>query len=233
MTKLSKRFQDIEKNFDLDRRFSLEEAIKVLKELPGTKFNQTLEVSLKLGVDPKKADQQVRGTVALPHGTGKELRIVVFAAGDKADEAKKAGADHVGHEELVQKVSAGWTDFDAVVATPDMMREVGKLGKVLGPRGLMPSPKAGTVTNDIAKAVEELKAGRVEYKTNKNGVINHGVGKLTAFEPKQLKENVEAFIRAIQRAKPASSKGRYMLKLVLSGTMTPGLEVDVKELEVA
>ncbi len=211
------------------RTYSLKEAIAILKKWPPVKFDQTVEVSLKLGVDPRRSDQSVRGTVSLPNGTGKTIRILVFAKGDKVKEALAAGADYAGHEELFEKVSGGWTDFDAVVATPDMMRDVGKLGKVLGPRGLMPTPKAGTVTTDIAKAIQELKGGKIEFKLDRHGVINNGVGKLS-FNEDQLEENILVYVTAIQRAKPASAKGHYMRSAVISSTMGPGLKFDLSKI---
>ncbi|MDP1880634.1 MAG: 50S ribosomal protein L1, partial [Parachlamydiaceae bacterium] len=201
-------------------------------EAPAVKFDQTVEVSLKLGVDPRRSDQIVRGTVPLPNGTGKTIKILVFAKGDKVTEALGAGADYAGHEELIEKINGGWTDFDAVIATPDMMRDVGKLGKVLGPRGLMPTPKAGTVTTDIAKAVQELRAGKIEFKLDRHGVVNNGVGKLS-FDSESLVQNIQTYLIAIQRAKPASAKGVYLQSMVISSTMGPGLKIDIRELEKA
>lgn len=231
MSHRSKRFREIAGKVDTTKVFGLDEAIAILKSLPAVKFDQSVDFSLKLGVDPRKTDQFVRGTVALPNGTGKTLRILVFAKGAKAQEAKDAGADIVGAEELFEKVQGGWTDFDAVVATPDLMREVGKLGKVLGPRGLMPTPKAGTVTTDVKKAVDELKAGKIEFKLDKHGVINNAVGKLS-FAKEKIVENIKALLEAIQRAKPSTAKGVYLHSLALSSTMGPGLKVDLKEMEI-
>ncbi len=228
MGRPSKRIREIAKTLDFQRKYSVKEAIDILKKFPSVKFDQTVEISIKLGVDPRRSDQGVRGTVPLPNGTGKTVKIVVFAKGDKVKEALAAGADYAGHEELFEKVSGGWTDFDAVIATPDMMRDVGKLGKVLGPRGLMPTPKAGTVTTDIAKAVQELKAGKIEFKVDRHGVVNNGIGKLS-FEEEKLIQNVQAYLVAIQRAKPPSAKGQYMRSLVLSSTMGPGLKIDLRE----
>lgn len=216
--------------YDAAKVFSIEEAIDVLKKLPPVKFDQSVEVSLKLGVDPRKSDQNVRGTVALPNGTGKTMKILVFARGPKVQEALDAGADFAGADELLDKVAGGWTDFDAVVATPDMMRDVGKLGKVLGPRGLMPTPKAGTVTTDIAKAVTELKGGRIEFKVDRQSVVNCIVGKLS-FSAEKLAENVKTLIQAIQRSKPAAAKGHYMQSMVLSSTMGPGLKIELRNIE--
>jgi len=226
MTKRSKRFREIEKLFVPERNYTLKEAIDILKKCPSVKFDQSIEVSLKSGVDVKKSDQQVRGTIALPHGTGKKIRVLVFARGDKVKEAESAGAEYVGNDELYEKVKNGWTDFDAVIATPDMMRDVGKLGKVLGPRGLMPAPKAGTVTNDITKAVAELKAGKIEFKNDKNGNINNLVGKLS-FDKDKLTENIEAFLAAIAKSKPSAAKGHFMRSLAISSTMGPGLKIDL------
>ncbi|CUI17321.1 50S ribosomal protein L1 [Candidatus Protochlamydia naegleriophila] len=232
MGRPSKRTREIAKSVDATKAYSVKEAVDILKKCLPVKFDQTVEVSLKLGVDPRRSDQSVRGTVSLPNGTGKTMKILVFAKGDKVQEALSAGADYAGHDELLEKVNGGWTDFDAVVATPDMMREVGKLGKVLGPRGLMPTPKAGTVTTDIAKAIEELKAGKIEFKLDRHGVINNGVGKIS-FTDEKLVENIRAFLLAIQRAKPASAKGHYMKSLVISSTMGPGLKIDLRESDLA
>jgi large subunit ribosomal protein L1 len=184
-----------------------------------------------MGVDPRKSDQAVRGTVSLPNGTGKKMRILVFTRSDRVQEALDAGADYAGNEDLLAKVAEGWVDFDAVVSTPDMMRDVGKLGKVLGPRGLMPTPRAGTVTNDIASAIRELKAGKIEFKNDRSGVVNAGVGKISFLSP-QLEENVNAFLNAVQRAKPATAKGNYMKSLVLSTTMGPGIKIDPRAFAV-
>lgn len=232
MGRPSKRIREIVKSLDVQKTYSVKEAIDILKKCPSVKFDQSVDISVKLGVDPRRSDQSVRGTVSLPNGTGKTMKILVFAKGDKVKEALDAGADYAGHDELIEKVSGGWTDFDAVVATPDMMREVGKLGKVLGPRGLMPTPKAGTVTTDITKAIEELKAGKIEFKIDRHGVVNNGVGKLS-FDSEKLTQNIEAFLTAVQRAKPASARGHYMKSLVISSTMGPGLKIDLREQDLA
>lgn len=227
MAKRSKRMKKIDQMVDLNKVYTLQEAIRLLKQCPPTKFNQSLNVALKLGIDVKKSDQQVRGTVSLPHGTGKTLRVVVIAKGDKVKEALDAGADFAGGDELVEKVKGGWTDFDALISTPDMMREVGKLGKVLGPRGLMPTPKAGTVTTEVAKAVKEVKAGKIEFKVDKTGNVNNAVGKIS-FQEEQLVENVVPLIQAISRSRPASAKGIFLLSMYVSTTMGPGLKVDLQ-----
>lgn len=228
----SKRFREIDKLYDPMKKYSISEAIDILKKCPQVKFDQSLDIALTTGVDPRKSDQHVRGTVSLPNGTGKKLRILVIARGDKVKEAYNAGADFAGHDELIEKMSSGWVDYDAVIATPDMMREVGKLGKVLGPRGLMPTPKAGTVTTDIAKAVQELKGGKIEFKIDKLGVINNAIGKIS-FEKQKLEENIRSFLSAIFRAKPATAKGQFVKSVTLSSTMGPGLKIDLREFETA
>lgn len=229
MAKRSKRMKQIDQMIDPNKEYSLEEAIQVLKKCPPTKFDQSLNMALKIGIDVKKSDQQVRGTVSLPHGTGQVIKLVVIAKGDKVKEALDAGADFAGADELLEKIKNGWTDFSALISTPDMMREVGKLGKVLGPRGLMPTPKAGTVTNDIAKAVKEVKAGKIEFKVDKTGNINNAVGKIS-FKAEQLVENVMPLLQAILRAKPASSKGIFLRSMYLSSTMGPGLKINLQAL---
>lgn len=216
---------------DGGKAYTLKEAIAILKKCPPTKFNQSVDVSLQIGVDPRKSDQLVRGTVTLPNGTGKSLKILVFAQGDKVEEALKAGADYAGNEELFEKVNGGWTDFDAVIATPDMMRQVGKLGKVLGPRGLMPTPKAGTVTTDVAKAVQELKGGKIEFKVDRHGVLNNGVGRVS-FDDDGLIENIMAYLNAVLKAKPSGAKGQFMKRLSLSSTMGPGVKVDLRQIDL-
>ncbi len=228
MGKPSKRTREIAKLVEADKVFTLKEAVDILKKCPQTKFNQSVDIALRTGIDPRRSDQQVRGTVPLPNGTGKKMRILVFAKGDKAKEALAAGAAYAGHEELFEKVNGGWTDFDAVISTPDLMRDVGKLGKVLGPRGLMPTPKAGTVTNDITKAVQELNAGKIEFKVDKHGIINNMLGKVS-FTADQLVENIRSFLQAIVKAKPASAKGVYLRSAYLSSTMGPGLKLDLSE----
>lgn len=228
MKRTSKRFREIAKIVEADKVYKLEEAIAMLQKCPAVKFDQSVDISIKLGLDPKKSDQTVRGSVSLPKGTGKKVVILVFAKGDKVQEALDAGADYAGFEEYFEKVKSGWTNFDAVIVTPDLMREVGKLGKVLGPRNLMPTPKAGTVTNDIAEAVSRVKAGQIEFKMDKTSVVNCAVGKLS-FALDDLKVNVEALMGAIARAKPSTAKGQYLRGLYLSSTMGPGLKLDINE----
>lgn len=230
MGRPSKRIREIAKSYDAEKVYTVSEAVDILKKCPPVKFDQSVEISLKIGVDPRKSDQQVRGTVSLPNGTGKKTRILVFAEGDKVKEALDAGADYAGNEELLEKVNGGWTDFDSVIATPGMMRNVGKLGKVLGPRGLMPTPKAGTVTTDIAKAIQELKAGKIEFKLDRHGMINNAVGKLS-FALDKLVDNITAYLAAVQKAKPASAKGHFLRSLVISSTMGPGLKIELREIQ--
>ena len=207
------------------RTYALNEALELLREISFAKFDETVELAMLLGVNPKHADQMVRGTTVLPHGTGQSKRVLVMASGDKVREAEEAGADFVGGDDMVKKIQEGWTDFDAVVATPDMMRSVGKLGKVLGPRGLMPNPKTGTVTMDVAKAVQEIKAGKVEFRVDKTAIIHVPVGKVS-FSTDQLSENAFAIIGAVRKAKPAAAKGRYVRSIYISSTMSPSIEVD-------
>lgn len=228
MGRKTKRFREIAQLLGDDQVYSIEEAVAILKKCPSVKFDQTVDISLKLGVDPRKSDQQVRSTVSLPNGTGKKLRVLVLAKGEKVQESLDAGADFAGHQDLIDKIKAGWTDFDAVIATPDMMREVGKLGKILGPRGLMPTPKAGTVTANPAAAVAEVKAGKVEFKVDRHSGIHNAIGKLS-FAAEKLNENIKVFIAAVMRAKPSAAKGNYIQSFVLSSTMGPGLKIDLRE----
>src|SRR3989449_813886 len=224
-----KRYNEAAKQVDPKRQYKLGEAVETLKKLPKTKFDETLELDFKLGVDPKQGDQMVRGTVALPHGSGKKVRVVVFAKGQAAQEAAKdAGADHVGFEDLVKKCQEGWTDFDVAIATPEAMQEVRKLGKVLGPKGLMPNPKTGTVAEDTAKAVKEVKAGRVEFKMDKAGNLHIAFGKVS-FEPKAIEDNAKAIIGAVLHAKPPTAKGHFIETCTLASTMSPGLRLDIHE----
>jgi large subunit ribosomal protein L1 len=207
------------------REHSLEEAIAIMKSSSFAKFDETMEISMSLDVDPRHADQMVRGTIVLPHGTGKTKRVLVIAGGEKVKEAEDAGADFVGGAEMVIKVQEGWSDFDAVISTPDMMREVGKLGRVLGPRGLMPNPKTGTVTFDVAKAVKEIKAGKVEFRVDKTAIIHVGLGKLS-FEDQKLKENTQTLVQAVMQAKPPATKGKYVKSIYIASTMGPGIQLD-------
>jgi large subunit ribosomal protein L1 len=229
MTKVGKKYQASAKVVDKPA-YNLVEAMPVVKRAAFAKFNETVEVAIRLGVDPKHADQMVRGTVVLPHGLGKSKRVIVIASGDKVREAQEAGADQVGGDDLVQKIQGGWLDFDAVIATPDVMKSVGRLGKVLGPRGLMPNPKTGTVTMDVARAVKEVKAGKVEFRVNKTGIIHCPVGKVS-FEAAQLAENAQALILSVIKAKPATAKGRYLRSIVVCSTMGPGVPIDLASVE--
>ncbi len=214
------------------RVYKLAEAAEVLKKAHHTKFNEGVELAINLGVDPKHSDQVVRGTVGLPHGLGKSVRVLAIASGEKVREALEAGADYAGGDDMVQKVIEGWTDYEAVIATPDMMKSAGKLGKVLGPRGLMPNPKTGTVTFEVAKAIKEIKAGKVEFRVDKAGIIHCAIGKIQ-FEAAQLAENAHAVIEAVIKAKPAAAKGKYIKKITLTSTMGPGIPVDLADAEAA
>jgi large subunit ribosomal protein L1 len=230
-----KRYEEALKQVDRDRQYAPGEAVQTLKSYPAAKFDESVELAMRLGIDPRKADQMVRGTVSLPHGTGRSVRVAAFAAGDKAREAKEAGADLVGGEELVDEVLKGNIDFEAAVATPDMMPLLGKAGRVLGPRGLMPNPKAGTVTEDIGKAVADIKAGKLEYRTDRQGNVHVVIGK-RSFDEQRLIENYLAVVDEILRAKPASAKGRYLKSVTLSSTMGPGIKIDpnrVRDVETA
>ena len=213
-----------------DREHTIEEAVPLLQKVKFTKFDETVELAIRLGVDPKHSDQMVRGTVVLPHGLGKTKKVLVIAGGDKQREAREAGADEVGGEEIVEKIMGGWMDFDAVVATPDMMRAVGKLGKVLGPRGLMPNPKTGTVTPDVTKAVNEIKAGKVEFRVDKAGIVHAPIGKVS-FPTENLVANAHALMDSIVKAKPSASKGKYLKSVTISSTMGPGVAVDTSHVD--
>src|SRR5678809_632518 len=214
-----------------DRPHSIEDAVPLMQKVKFAKFDETVEIAMRLGVDPKHADQMVRGTVVLPHGLGKTKRVLAIAGGEKQKEAQEAGADFVGGEEVVERITGGWIDFDAVVATPDMMRAVGKLGKVLGPRGLMPNPKTGTVTPNVAQAIKEIKAGKVEFRVDKTGIIHAPVGK-TSFAPDSLVANTHALVDSIVKAKPAAAKGKYLKSVTLSSTMGPGVRIDTTHIDV-
>lgn len=232
-TTVAKRGNNYEKAAEKveDRSYPLAEAVGLAKQLAYSEFDETVEVAMRLGVDPKHADQMVRGTVVLPHGTGKTVRVAVFASGEKVKEAEEAGADFVGGEEMAEKIEGGWLDFDAVVSTPDMMKVVGKLGRILGPRGLMPNPKSGTVTFDLAQAIDEIKGGKVEFRVDKAANLHAPVGK-ASFEAEQLRENANALINAVLRLRPAAAKGRYIRSLSVSTTMGPGIKVDESNMTV-
>ena len=231
MPKHGKRYRNLAEKVDNEQHL-LDEAIKIAKETASTKFDETLEVVMRLGVDPRHADQMVRGTVVLPHGTGKTVKVLVFADGEKIKEAEEAGADHVGGEELAKKIQDGWLDFDAVVSTPDMMKVAGRLGRVLGPRGMMPNPKTGTVTTDVTKAVQDIKAGKVEFRVEKAGIVHAPLGKLS-FSEEQLSANARALIGAVLKAKPASAKGKYVKSASLSASMGPAIKLDDTALTAA
>ncbi|MGK0259304.1 MAG: large subunit ribosomal protein L1 [Candidatus Azotimanducaceae bacterium] len=231
MAKLTKRQRQFAEKIDAEKVYAIDEAVAILNELSTTKFKESFDISINLGVDPRKSDQVVRGATTLPHGTGKVVRVAVFAQGDNVEAAKAAGADKVGFEDLSEEIKAGTLDFDVLIATPDAMRLVGQLGKVLGPRGLMPNPKTGTVTPDVATAVKNAKAGQVQFRADKAGIVHGSVGQV-GFEPAAVKENVEALLVDLKRAKPASAKGVYLQKVTLSTTMGPGVSIDQASLEV-
>lgn len=228
---MGKKLNDIKGKLELTKDYSIDEAISLIKEISFAKFDETVDLAVNLGVNPKKSDQMVRGTVVLPSGTGKKVKVLVFAKGEKEREASEAGADYVGAEDLVEKIQQGWLDFDKAVATPDLMGVVGKLGKILGPRGLMPNPKLGTVTFDIAKAVKEIKAGKVDYKVEKGGIVHIPIGKLS-FNKENLLENALAVLKSVIRAKPATSKGRYIRRITMASTMGVGIKIDVQKLKI-
>lgn len=226
--KLAKRIKTIREKVDTAKEYTLEEAVKLLKENSKVKFNESLDCAIRLGVDPRHADQMIRGTVSLPHGTGKKVTVLVVAKGALAEEALKAGAEYAGFEEYIEKIKNGWAEVDVIIATPDVMGEVGKLGKVLGPKGLMPNPKSGTVTPDVVKAVKEVKAGKIEFRVEKAGIIHTSLGKLN-FSPEQLVDNTRAFLNTIIKMKPSSAKGQYVKSVFLSSTMGPGLRITKEE----
>lgn len=228
---LTKRNKKILEKVDTKKEYSIEEAIKTLKELSSVKFVESLDVAVRLGVDPRHADQMVRGTVSLPHGTGKEVKVLVIAKGPKIQEAIDAGADYAGFDEYLEKIKNGWADVDVIIATPDTMADLGKLGKVLGPKGLMPNPKSGTVTMDVAKAVKEVKAGKIEFRVEKAGIVHTSVGKLN-FDADKLVENTKAFLNTIIKLKPPTAKGQYVKSLYLSSTMGPGLKISKEEITI-
>ncbi|MEK6552338.1 MAG: 50S ribosomal protein L1 [Bacteroidota bacterium] len=230
--KVAKRIKAVNKNIDRTKEYTVEEAIKLLKDNAKVKFTESLDCAIRLGVDPRHADQMVRGTVSLPHGTGKKVTVLVIAKGAQAEEALKAGAEFAGFEEYLEKIKGGWAEVDVIVATPDSMGELGKLGRVLGPKGLMPNPKSGTVTNDVAKAVREVKAGKIEFRVEKAGIIHTSLGKMN-FNVEQLAENTRAFLQTIIKMRPSSAKGIYVKSLYLSSTMGPGLKITKDETTVA
>ena len=231
MAKVGKKYAAAAKLVDKPA-YTLAEAMPIVKKAAFAKFDETVEVAMRLGVDPKHADQMVRGTVVLPHGLGKSKRVIAIASGEKIREAREAGADEVGGDDLVQRIQGGWIEFDAVIATPDMMKSVGRLGKILGPRGLMPNPKTGTVTMDVGRAVREVKAGKVEFRVDKTGIIHCPVGKVS-FDAQKLAENADALVSSVIKAKPASAKGRYVRSIAVSSTMGPGLAIDLASVEPA
>lgn len=222
--KESKRVKTLKEKLDLEKEYSLEDAVKLLKQSSNVKFVESLDCAIRLGVDPRHADQMIRGTVSLPNGTGKQVKVLVVAKGPKAQEALDAGADFAGFDEYLEKIKGGWTDIDVIVATPDVMADLGKLGRILGPKGLMPNPKSGTVTMDVSKAVKEVKAGKIEFRVDKTGIISTSLGKIS-FEEDKLTENVKAFLNTIIKLKPSSAKGQYVKSLFLSTTMGPGLKI--------
>jgi large subunit ribosomal protein L1 len=225
MAKLTKNQKAVQGKFDSEKEYSLEAASKLVKEITFTKFDSSVDVDIRLGVDPKKADQMVRGVVALPHGTGKDVRVLVLCPPDKEQEAKDAGAEHVGLDELIQKIEKGWLEFDVVITTPTVMAKVGKLGRVLGPRNLMPNPKSGTVTLEVGKAVKDIKLGKIDFKVDKTGIIHTSIGKVS-FTPEKIVENANELFQTILKLKPSSAKGTYVKSITLSSTMSPGIAID-------
>ncbi len=230
--KRSKRYKEALSKIDRQRQYELNEAIGILKDLPKVKFDETLELHMNLGVDPRKADQQIRNSIVLPHGTGKDVRVLVFAEGEKAEEASEAGADYVGVDDLMEKISGGWFDFDIVIATPNLMGKIGKLGKILGPRGLMPNPKVGTVTMDVGKAVQESKAGKIAYRVDKFSNIHVPVGKMS-FDQDKLKENILTMVSSILKDRPATVKGQFIKSMALTSTMGPGMRLNIPDTTAA
>ncbi len=225
MARITKNRKAVAAKFNLEKSYSLDEATKMLKDITFTKFDASVDLNIRLGVDPKKADQMVRGVVALPHGLGKTVRVLVLCTPDKVQDAKDAGAEHVGLDDYITKIEAGWTDIDVIICTPTVMAKVGRLGKVLGPRGLMPNPKSGTVTLDVGKAVKEVKAGKIDFKVDKTGIIHVGIGK-ASFSPDKLRDNANEMLQTIAKLKPASAKGTYFKSIAISTTMSPGIRVD-------
>ena len=227
--KVTKKRKTVLSKVDIKKEYSITEAVSALKDSAKSKFNESIDIAMRLGVDPRQADQLVRGTVTLPHGTGKTVKVLVIAKPERHEEAKEAGADFVGFDDYLKKIQEGWADCDVIIATPDVMSDLGKLGKILGPKGLMPNPKSGTVTNDISKAINEVKAGRIEFRVDKAGIVHACLGK-ASFDPQQLAENIQTFINQILKLKPASAKGTYVRSITLSSTMGPGLHINKSEL---
>jgi large subunit ribosomal protein L1 len=225
---ISKRRKEIIKKVDASKNYSITEAVQKIKDTANSKFDESVDIAMKLGVDPKQADQLVRGTVTLPHGTGKTVRVLVIAKPERHEEAIKAGADFAGYDDYLKKIQEGWSDCDVIIATPDVMSDLGKLGKILGPKGLMPNPKSGTVTNDLNKAISEVKAGRIEFRVDKAGIIHAALGK-ASFEPKKLEENIMTFINQILKMKPTTAKGQYVKSITLNSTMGPGIKISKSE----
>lgn len=225
MARISKKRKEALSKFDATKSYSLEEAASILKEISYTKFDSSVDIDVRLGVDPRKADQMVRGVVALPHGTGKTVRVLVLCSPDKEEEAKAAGADHVGLDDYIQKIEKGWTDIDVIITMPTVMAKLGRLGKVLGPRGLMPNPKSGTVTLEVGKAVQEVKAGKIDFKVDKTGIIHAGIGKVS-FDAKKIADNANELVHTLLKLKPSSAKGTYVKGITLSSTMSPGIQID-------
>lgn len=231
MAKLSKKQKIAEGKLEADKLYHIDEASKLIKEVNYTKFDASVDIAVRLGVDPRKANQMVRGVVTLPHGTGKDTKVLVLCTPDKEAEAREAGADFVGMDDQIAKIEGGWTDFDVVITMPSAMAKVGKLGRVLGPRGLMPNPKSGTVTMEVGKAVQEVKAGKIDFKVDKYGIVHTAVGKVS-FEPKKIEENVVEFMSTINKLKPTASKGTYVISIFISSTMSPGIKIDPKSLKL-
>jgi len=230
MTKLTKNQKSVAEKVEAGKTYTLKEAAELVKEITTTKFDASVDIDVRLGVDPRKANQMVRGVVTLPNGTGKETRVLVLCTPDKEEEARNAGADHVGLDDYIEKIKGGWTDIDVIITMPSIMAKVGQLGRVLGPRGLMPNPKSGTVTMDIAKAVNEVKAGKIDFKVDKFGIVHSTVGKVS-FTPEKLTENVREFVNVIHKLKPSAAKGTYIKSIYLSSTMSPGIRIDAKSVE--
>jgi len=227
MARISKKRKAALAKYDRKKLYSLEEASKLVKDLAYANFDESVDIAVRLGVDPRKADQMIRGVVTLPHGTGKDVRVLALVPPEKEDEAKEAGADYVGMDEYIEKIKQGWTDVDVIITTPSMMRKLGPLGRILGPRGLMPNPKTGTVTMDVGKAIKEVKAGKIDFRVDKKGIVHAAIGKVS-FPPEKIKENAEELIHTLIKMKPASAKGTYLKSIALSSTMGPGIKVDTK-----